>query len=169
MPDAAKPFAPQMADESASEHMPRERRARVFKKGKMIFQNGLRSIPCIVRNISDGGALLEFEQAYMLPKEFDLHIDLEDYEVTCERRWEEGLRCGVQFIGEKRPVAAQRAQVLRSSEEALRNNEPDHRRDSPDNFFQRRHMDEPHADERASVRRNRPDAGAGKPTFGKRR
>ena len=91
----AKPFPHAPADESASEQMPRERRARVFKKGKMVFQNGLRSIPCMVRNISEGGALLEFEQAYMLPKEFDLHIDLEDYEVTCERRWEEGLRCGV--------------------------------------------------------------------------
>ncbi|QFT00918.1 MULTISPECIES: PilZ domain-containing protein [Stappiaceae] len=166
----AKPFPHTPADESASEQMPRERRARVFKKGKMVFQNGLRSIPCMVRNISEGGALLEFEQAYMLPKEFDLHIDLEDYEVTCERRWEEGLRCGVQFIGEKRHVAAQRAQVLKSSEEALRS-ELDERRDSPDNFFQRRHQDEPHADERTSVRRNRQDAsaGAGKPTFGKRR
>ena len=168
MSDAAKPFAPHPADESASDHLPRERRARVFKKGKMVFQNGLRSIPCVVRNISDGGALLEFEQAYMLPKEFDLHIDLEDYEVTCERRWEEGLRCGVQFIGEKRPVAAQRAQVLQSSEEALRN-ELDNRRDSPDNFFQRRHMGEPHPDERASVRRNRQDIIGSKPTFGKRR
>ncbi|GAB2185092.1 PilZ domain-containing protein [Roseibium sp. LAB1] len=164
----ARPFPQHTADESASEQMPRERRARVFKKGKMVFQHGLRSIPCIVRNISDGGAMLEFEQAYMLPKEFDLHIDLENYEVTCERRWEEGLRCGVQFIGEKRPVAAQRAQVLKSSEEALKG-ELDERRDSPDNFFQRRHMGEPHADERASVRRNRPDASAGKPTFGKRR
>jgi hypothetical protein len=107
------------ADESISGPTPRERRARVFKKGKMVFQHGLRSIPCIVRNLSDNGALLEFEQAYMLPREFDLHIDLENYEVTCERRWEEGLRCGVQFISEKRYVTAQRAQVLRSSEDAL--------------------------------------------------
>ncbi|MHA7773711.1 PilZ domain-containing protein [Roseibium sp. M-1] len=164
----AKPHPHHVADESASDQMPRERRARVFKKGKMVFQHGLRSIPCIVRNISDGGAMLEFEQAYMLPREFDLHIDLENYEVTCERRWEEGLRCGVQFISEKRPAAAMRAQVLRTSEEALKN-EVDERTDSPDNFFQRRHFNDGEEDRRASGRRVRTVDSAGRPTFGKRR
>jgi len=156
------------ADESASELMPRERRARVFKKGKMVFQQGLRSIPCVVRNISDGGAMLEFEQAYMLPKEFELHIDLENYEVTCERRWEEGLRCGVQFISEKRHVTAQRAQVLRSSEEALKS-VLDERSESPDNFFQRRQIGEAVPERRESARRVRTVDSSGRPTFGKRR
>jgi len=164
----AKPVPHHVADASASEQFPRARRARVFKKGKMVFQHGLRSIPCIVRNISEGGALLEFEQAFMLPKEFDLHIDLESYEVTCERRWEEGLRCGVQFISEKRPVSAQRAQVLHTSEEAL-TKELDERRDSPDNFFQRKHFDDPQGVPQGQTRKARPTAGGGKPTFGKRR
>ncbi|WP_269583127.1 PilZ domain-containing protein [Roseibium sp. Sym1] len=163
----AKPEPQHPVDESASEQFPRARRARVFKKGKMVFQHGLRSIPCIVRNISDGGALLEFEQAYMLPKEFDLHIDLEAYEVTCERRWEEGLRCGVQFISEKRPTSAQRAQVLKTSEEALKG-EVDNRRDSPDNFFQRKHFDDPQVGSHEADARPRPATG-GKPSFGKRR
>lgn len=164
----AKSIPQQPADDSSSDQHPRERRARVFKKGKMVFQHGLRSIPCTIRNISEGGALLEFEQAYMLPKEFDLNIDLEDYEVTCERRWEDGLRCGVQFIGEKRPVSAQRAQVLKTSEEALKN-DIDERVESPDNFFQRKHLDDARdAQPQPVVRRPRP-AGGGKPTFGKRR
>lgn len=147
--------------------VPRERRARVFKKGKMIFQKGLRSLPCTVRNISEGGALLEFEQAFLLPREFDLHIDLEDYEVTCERRWEEGLRCGVKFISEKRRVGQQRAQVLKSSEEALKS-DIDERRDSPDNFFARRHLNDGQQREPEPARRARP-AADGKPSFGKRR
>jgi len=163
----AKPFPHQIAEESASDQFPRERRARVFKKGKMVFQHGLRSIPCTVRNISEGGAMLEFEQAYMLPREFDLHIDLENYEVTCERRWEDGLRCGVQFISEKRRVSAQRAQVLKTSEEALKS-ELDDRRDSPDNFFQRKHFDDPQNVSQGTQRRARP-ASSGKPSFGKRR
>ncbi|MEM5585701.1 PilZ domain-containing protein [Roseibium sp. AS2] len=162
----AKSIPQQPAEDSSSDQFPRERRARVFKKGKMVFQHGLRSIPCTIRNISEGGALLEFEQAYMLPKEFDLHIDLEDYEVTCERRWEDGLRCGVQFLGEKRPVSAQRAQVLKTSEEALKS-EIDARGDSPDNFFQRKHFDDSRS-EPAPAARSRP-TGGGKPTFGKRR
>ena len=166
MPDT-KPTNLAHAEDDASELVPRERRARVFKKGKMVFQNGLRSIPCTVRNISEGGAMLEFEQAYMLPREFELMIDLENYEVTCERRWEEGLRCGVQFISEKRPHSAMRAQVLKTSEDAL-TSELDERRDSPDNFFARKHMDDPQPVPQQS-RRTRPAPGGGKPTFGKRR
>ncbi|GAB4536264.1 MAG: hypothetical protein Tsb0019_37670 [Roseibium sp.] len=155
------------AGENSSDTQRRHRRARVLKKSKLLFQHGLRSIPCTVRNLSEGGALLEFEQAYMLPKEFILSIDLENYEVTCERRWEDGLRCGVQFIGEKRQVTAQRAQVLKSSEEAL-TRELDERRDSPDNFFQRKHLsDHKETGPQQPVRRARP-AGS-KPTFGKRR
>ena len=112
--------APQVeSDETEREWVEHAHRARVFKKGKMVFENGLRSIPCTVRNLADGGALLEFEQAYLLPTEFELFIELEDYEVTCERRWEDGLRCGVQFVGEKRHTARQRAQVLKTSETAL--------------------------------------------------
>jgi len=157
----------QQSEEDARDLVPRERRARVFKKGKMVFQNGLRSIPCVIRNISDGGAMLEFEQAFLLPKEFDLHIDLEDYEVTCERRWEEGLRCGVQFISEKRHVSKQRAQVLKTSEKAL-TTEIDERTESPDNFFTRKRVEEKTPQPAQPVRPSRP-AGGGKPTFGKRR
>jgi len=164
----AKPDPNHSTDESTSDQFPRERRARVFKKGKMVFQQGLRSIPCIVRNVSESGALLQFEQAYMLPKEFDLHIDLEDYEVTCERRWEEGLRCGVQFISEKRWVSAQRAQVLLTSEEGFKS-EVDDRRDSPDSFFQRKHFDAPKGAPDRQARKVRPGAGDDKPSFGKRR
>ncbi len=149
-------------EESPSE---RPRRARVFKKGKMVFENGYRSVPCVVRNISDGGALLEFEQAFLMPKEFDLHIELEDYEVSCERRWEDGLKCGVQFVGEKRHRGQQRAQVLKSSEEALKSDLPE-----PIGYFNRKKDSDAEKDKASAtpVRRARP-AGSGKPTFGKRR
>lgn len=163
---SAPPTIPANGDDDR-ELIPRARRARVFKKGKMVFQNGLRSLPCTVRNISDGGAMLQFDQAYLLPKEFELHIDLEDYEVTCERRWEEGLRCGVQFISEKRPVHQQRAQVLKSSEEALKN-DIDERHDSPDNFFTRKHYYAQQETAPEPVHHVRP-TGGGKPGFGKRR
>lgn len=160
------PQDPASAD--VTEFPDRPKRARVFKKGKMVFQNGLRSIPCMVRNISEGGAMLEFETAFILPKEFDLHIDLEDFEVTCERRWERGLRCGVMFIGEKRYSSAQRAQVLKTSEEALKQ-EVDDRQETVDGFFSRRRS----GDTRRTVEYPQPARPArpsgGKPGFGKRR
>jgi hypothetical protein len=146
----------------------RPRRTRVLKKGKIIFQGGLRSFPCIVRNLSDGGAMLQFETAFMAPPQFELQIDLENFEVTCEKRWEDGLKMGVQFISEKRIVGAQRAQSLKTSEEALKS-EIDLLHDSPDNFFTRQHMmDDGKRSQQQPVRRARP-AGSGKPAFGKRR
>lgn len=159
---------PGAEQEKEREFVERERRARVFKKGKMVFQNGLRSIPCLVRNISQGGAMLEFEQAFMLPKEFELYIDLEDYEVSCERRWEEGLRCGVEFISDKRHVAQMRSQSLKTSEEALKKADDDFV-DNTSNFFNRRRDDTRVAVEPGQPLSRPRKTGSGKPTFGKRR
>ncbi|WP_305986345.1 PilZ domain-containing protein [Roseibium sp. MMSF_3544] len=162
------PAPQQNADpQEAEDFVPRARRARVYKKGKMVFQNGLRSIPCVVRNISDGGAMLEFEQPYILPKDFELYIDLEDYEVSCERRWEEGLKCGVMFTSSKRHVSQQRAQVLKSSETALQARLDPAWGDLEKPLEAEEHEQEPDASEDTG-RRNTPPAG-GKPAFGKRR
>ena len=110
---------PAEEDDPQDVEVPREHRARVLKKAKVLFKEGLRSVPCVVRNISPHGARLEFEQAYLVPKEFELRIELEGFEVTCERRWEDGLACGVQFISEKRPIKLGRTQVLSPSDQAL--------------------------------------------------
>ncbi|MEP4766366.1 MAG: PilZ domain-containing protein [Roseibium sp.] len=162
-----KPLTHVHGEDDAGDEMPRQRRTRILKKGKIIFQGGLRSIPCIVRNLSEGGAMLQFEQAFLLPQEFQLQMDLEDFEVTCVRRWEDGLQFGVQFISEKRSIGRMRAQVLKSSEEAL-TKQTDEQQESLDGFFQRRHMDDPKPVAEQPVRRTRP-AGSSKPGFGKRR
>lgn len=157
-----------MAECKPDEAADRPRRSRVLKKGKIVFQGGLRSAPCIVRNLSDGGALLQFETAFLLPPQFDLHIDLENFEVSCEKRWEDGLKCGVQFISDKRQVVAQRGQSLKSSEDALKS-EIDVLQDSPHNFFTRNAMmNASRPAQPQPVRRTRP-APSGKPSFGKRR
>lgn len=160
-PDQSTPTVPQPTSKAE-----RDRRSRVLKKGKIIFQNGLRSTPCIVRNISDGGALLHFETAFLLPQHFELHIDLEDFEVTCERRWEDGLKCGVQFISEKRRIGKVRAQTLKTSEEAL-TPDADPTQETLDTFFQRRVHEAPVRPPQP-IHRPRP-SGPTKPTFGKRR
>lgn len=174
MSDAKPEQAPVTTDNTEATDG-RARRTRVLKKGKIVFQGGLRSLPCIVRNLSDGGALLQFEQAFLLPAQFDLHIDLENFEVTCEKRWEDGLKCGVQFIGEKRQVMAQRAQILKTSENAL-TTETNTNQESLDDFFVRRAREQKDGQQQRQqglaqpqpTRRTRP-AGSGKPGFGKRR
>lgn len=161
----ADPAPQQAADNKDNEDFtPRERRARVYKKGKMVFQNGLRSIPCVVRNISGGGAMLEFDQPYILPKDFELYIDLEDYEVSCERRWETGLKCGVMFTSERRHVPQQRYQTLRPSDAELQ---------SGFDAFHAHQETAEHEDgsedaaDTAGASETGP--GSGKPSFGRRR
>jgi len=159
------PAPQQDADNKDNEDFtPRARRARVYKKGKMVFQNGLRSIPCVVRNISDGGAMLEFDQPYILPKDFELYIDLEDYEVTCERRWETGLKCGVMFTSERRHVPQKRYQTLNPSDAVLQNG------------FDAFHADQGETEQEAESEEQTGSAdasqnvpGGGKPSFGRRR
>ncbi|WP_422039456.1 PilZ domain-containing protein [Roseibium sp.] len=168
MPDTEN-AAQSPSDDLETEQNERARRSRALKKGKLIFNRGLRSVPCIVRNLSDSGAKLEFEQAYLLPQEFVLQIDLEDFEVTCQRRWEDGLRCGVEFISGKRAVGQLRSQTLKSSDDAL-TEEIDELRDSPDNFFSRKRvLDRKHPDESDGPAANtRPAANSAK-GFGRRR
>ncbi|MCV0428159.1 MAG: PilZ domain-containing protein [Roseibium sp.] len=160
---------PQKNGDGISENVDRERRVRVLKKGKIVFQRGLRSIPCLIRDLSESGAKLEFDQPYMLPEEFVLQIDLQDYEVSCKRRWIEGLQCGAEFVGEKRRIAQMRAQTLKTSEEALKEEEDDFA-DSTSNFFKRRQDVEPRRIVKAAKPSDQPPRPrSGKSTFGKRR
>jgi len=168
MPDTEN-AAQSTSDDLDTEQIDRARRSRALKKGKLIFNRGLRSVPCIVRNLSETGAKLEFEQAYLLPQEFVLQIDLEDFEVTCQRRWEDGLRCGVEFISGKRAVGQLRSQTLKSSDDAL-TEEIDELRDSPDNFFSRKRVQ----DEKRRDEAEQPSRGARRTAnttkgFGRRR
>ncbi|WP_434052737.1 MAG: PilZ domain-containing protein [Roseibium sp.] len=168
MPDTEN-AATSPSDDMDTEQNERARRSRALKKGKLIFNRGLRSVPCIVRNLSESGAKLEFEQAYLLPQEFILQIDLEDFEVTCQRRWEDGLRCGVEFISGKRSVGQMRSQTLKSSDDAL-TEEIDELRDSPDNFFSRKRVqDEKRRDEPDAPARRESQAASSEKGFGRRR
>ena len=53
--------------------------------------------PCVVRNISPTGALIEFDCVIALPTAFRLDIDDDLFEALCEIRHQSGRRFGVQF------------------------------------------------------------------------
>ncbi len=59
---------------------------------------GRPAITCVLRNISQGGALLTFDHEPALPFEFLLEIDGWDLTVGCEVRHHFGRRVGVAFI-----------------------------------------------------------------------
>jgi len=59
---------------------------------------GRRPEPCIVRNISEGGALLAFPAPFDPPARFRLTIDAKGIDVNCEVRRRNGLEFGVEFV-----------------------------------------------------------------------
>ena len=48
-------------------------RVRAVLKGEIRFDGGLRSTPCVIRDISDTGARLELQSDLALPDHFDLY------------------------------------------------------------------------------------------------
>ncbi len=48
-------------------------RVRMLKSGKILL--GKATVPCTVRNLSDGGACLQVQSTYGLPSAFDFAVD----------------------------------------------------------------------------------------------
>lgn len=94
-------------------------RQRVLKSARASFNDQFSAIPCVMRNVSETGARLQFEDMAIVPRVFTLFVDLDGYKVQCERVWQDGKSCGVRFVGEKIPTKVFRTQVLKSSETAL--------------------------------------------------
>jgi len=61
--------------------------------------------PCIVRNFSEGGALLVFSAPCPLPDRFRLTVDVKGLDVMCEVRRRGELEFGVQFVQEQADIA----------------------------------------------------------------
>jgi len=95
------------------------RRQRVLKAAVAAFNMEFSTIPCVVRNLSETGARLEFNEGAAAPERFVLQIELDGFKVDCERVWQRGNICGVRFVSEKRPTRVYRSQVLNTSENAL--------------------------------------------------
>lgn len=84
------------------EHRQHPRR-KTFKTGKIIYHNGLLSQPCLVRNISVGGAKLQIDPPFECPEQFLLEL-LNQPPRSCRVVWKKGETIGVQF---SQPVAAE--------------------------------------------------------------
>ena len=69
--------------------------------------------PCIVRNFSDGGALLEFNTELNPPFRFRLIVEPKEIDTTCEVRHRKGRYIGVRFL-EAGAVVAERLEPLPS-------------------------------------------------------
>ena len=88
------------------------RRRRVLKGALINLGEGLGTMPCAVKDLSERGCRLQLEQLMALPKAFQLVINLDGLEFTCQPVWRKGSIVGVAFIGSPRTVNPRRTQVL---------------------------------------------------------
>ncbi len=79
------------------EHRTSHRR-RMLKEGKAVLSDRV-VIDCIVRDISEGGARLEFAAPTELPDNFRLLVSSLNLLVPVTPTWRHGLKAGVRFTG----------------------------------------------------------------------
>jgi hypothetical protein len=69
-------------------------RLRLLKSGKILL--GKASVPCTVRNLSDGGARLQVQSTFGLPSAFELACD-DHPPRTCKVIWLDATTLRVRF------------------------------------------------------------------------
>jgi hypothetical protein len=104
-------------DPDASADKPRlERRQsprrRVLKGGVVAFNDRYVTLPCTVRDISDGGARLRIEGSITAPDTFELIIEIDGLEASCEVVSRRGNEVSVRFVSPPRMLPPRRVQVV---------------------------------------------------------
>jgi hypothetical protein len=73
-------------------------RLRSLLKGKVIYNNRLSSLDCVVRDISATGARLAITHVNSLPDRFELYVPLKEKTYNVEVRWRADEDLGVAFL-----------------------------------------------------------------------
>lgn len=87
-------------------------RRRVLKRIHVSFSEKNVGVECILRNLSEHGALIEFTDSLLIPSRFLLHNEWDGYKVDCEIVKRTKNLAGVKFIGQKQPITPTRRQVI---------------------------------------------------------
>lgn len=75
----------------------REHRGRTYLGGQIAFNNRWCTIDCLVRNVSQGGARLEFPLPVLVPSELDLIVPAKGYSRQVRVIWKHANTLGVAF------------------------------------------------------------------------
>jgi hypothetical protein len=81
-------------------------RLRSLLKGKLIYNNRLSTMDCVVRDISATGARLALAQHNVLPDQFELYVPLKERTYTVQVRWRAEEDIGVMFLERPEPENA---------------------------------------------------------------
>lgn len=75
-----------------------EHRGRTYLGGKVAFNNRWSTIDCLVRNMSESGAKLEFAHPVFLPNEFELVIQQRGNSRRARVVWKQATAMGISFL-----------------------------------------------------------------------
>lgn len=84
-------------DGKVFEERRREMRRRAFKGATLVFNGGYGAFECVVRNMSEHGARLNFGDASAVPACFDLTISGDGRSRPANVRWRSLTDVGVEF------------------------------------------------------------------------
>lgn len=73
-------------------------RGRSLLKAKIIFNNRMSTVDCIIKNISASGARILVGSTLSVPREFDLHVPLKGKTYRAQMRWRDAESMGVEFL-----------------------------------------------------------------------
>lgn len=76
----------------------REHRGRTYLGGQVAFNNRWCTIDCLVRNMSESGARLEFPQPVLVPNDLDLIISTRGYSRRVRVVWKHAKALGISFV-----------------------------------------------------------------------
>lgn len=88
------------------------RRNRVLMSADIKFDENFASIKCVIRNISDDGALLKITDTNAVPNSFRLQIPMQGTEVECQIVDQVGHQIRVKFMGEKSRLRSRKTQYI---------------------------------------------------------
>jgi hypothetical protein len=74
------------------------RRMRTLIKGNIFADRRLTNVDCTIRDLSEGGARIEFSDACNLPQEFELTIPSKNASYWARTTWRDGMRFGIAFF-----------------------------------------------------------------------
>jgi len=87
----------------------RSKRYRALKAAKIVFLDESSTINCTIRNINEGGAMVQLAGLFQAPKSFFLLMVSDKKIVKVEKAWQRNILVGVRFIETPQPVTSLQA------------------------------------------------------------
>jgi PilZ domain len=76
-------------------------RHKTFIKGRIHFNNGLSSMDCIVRDVSESGSRIEVSEGIALPDAFEIYLPNKDEHFRAKVEWRKGDHLGISWTAER--------------------------------------------------------------------